>query len=134
VTSNARRPYAVPLPDRVNLLAGHRGREDGWVDRRIGPQVLGQRGRVGLLGVECPGLAELEQLREVTFRDIHEARTMIEPMAARQIAASKDARQVLETCMSATRLPGPVSGISLSSRAPPGRSIRPWSREPGTRR
>jgi GntR family transcriptional regulator, transcriptional repressor for pyruvate dehydrogenase complex len=42
--------------------------------------------------VAARAVGVLLQLRGVTLRNIHEARTMIEPMAARRIAESKDAR------------------------------------------
>jgi DNA-binding GntR family transcriptional regulator len=47
--------------------------------------------------VAARAVGVLLQLRGVSLRDIHEARTMIEPMAARHIAESKDAHLVLET-------------------------------------
>jgi GntR family transcriptional regulator, transcriptional repressor for pyruvate dehydrogenase complex len=47
--------------------------------------------------VAARAVGVLLQLRGVTLRDIHEARTMIEPMAARHIAESGDGRAALET-------------------------------------
>ena len=50
--------------------------------------------------VAARAVGVLLQLRGVTLRDIHEARTMIEPMAARRIAESKDPRMAIETLRS----------------------------------
>jgi GntR family transcriptional regulator, transcriptional repressor for pyruvate dehydrogenase complex len=76
---------AIRVLEMESLLRMRRGSRGGALVIAPDPQVTARA--VGVL----------LQLREVTLRDIHEARTMIEPMAARQIAASKDARQVLET-------------------------------------
>ena len=82
---------AIRVLEMESLLRMRRGSHGGALVTAPDPQVAARA--VGVL----------LQLRGVSLRDIHEARTMIEPMAARRIAESKDARQVLEILMSATR-------------------------------
>src|ERR1700749_3840961 len=74
----------IRVLEMESLLRMRRGSRGGALVTAPDPQVAARA--VGVL----------LQLRGVSLRDIHEARTMIEPMAARQIAESKDARQVLE--------------------------------------
>ena len=76
---------AIRVLEMESLLRMRRGSRGGALVTAPDPQVAARA--VGVL----------LQLRGVSLRDIHEARTMIEPMAARRIAESKDARQVLET-------------------------------------
>lgn len=75
---------AIRVLEMESLLRMRRGSRGGALVTAPDPQVAARA--VGVL----------LQLRGVSLRDIHEARTMIEPMAARRIAESKDARQVLE--------------------------------------
>src|SRR6204780_5085650 len=75
---------AIRVLEMESLLRMRRGSRGGAVVTAPDPTVAARA--VGVL----------LQLRGVTLRDIHEARTMIEPMAARHIAESRDARQVLE--------------------------------------
>lgn len=76
---------AIRVLEMESLLRMRRGSRGGALVTAPDPQVAARA--VGVL----------LQLRGVSLRDIHEARTMIEPMAARQIAESKNPRQVLET-------------------------------------
>jgi GntR family transcriptional regulator, transcriptional repressor for pyruvate dehydrogenase complex len=75
---------AIRVLEMESLLRMRRGSRGGALVTAPDPRVAARA--VGVL----------LQLRGVTLRDIHEARTMIEPMAARHIAESKDARAVLE--------------------------------------
>ncbi len=76
---------AIRVLEMESLLRMRRGSRGGALVTAPDPQVAARA--VGVL----------LQLRKVSLRDIHGARTMIEPMAARQIAESEDARPVLET-------------------------------------
>jgi DNA-binding FadR family transcriptional regulator len=76
---------AMRVLEMESLLRMRRGSRGGAVVTAPDPRVAARA--VGVL----------LQLRAVSLRDIHEARTMIEPMAARHIAESTDARAVLET-------------------------------------
>src|ERR1700733_6047137 len=74
---------AIRVLEMESLLRMRRGSRGGALVTAPDPQVAARA--VGVL----------LQLRGVSLRDIHEARTMIEPMAARHIAESKDADPVL---------------------------------------
>jgi GntR family transcriptional regulator, transcriptional repressor for pyruvate dehydrogenase complex len=76
---------AIRVLEMESLLRMRRGSRGGALVTAPDPRVAARA--VGVL----------LQLRGVSLRDIHEARTMIEPMAARHIAESKNARPVLET-------------------------------------
>jgi GntR family transcriptional regulator, transcriptional repressor for pyruvate dehydrogenase complex len=76
---------AIRVLEMESLLRIRRGSRGGALVTAPDPQVAARA--VGVL----------LQLRQVSLRDIHEARTMIEPMAVRRIAESPDARPVLET-------------------------------------
>lgn len=76
---------AIRVLEMESLLRMRRGSKGGALVTAPDPTVAARA--VGVL----------LQLRGVTLRDIHEARTMIEPMAARHIAESKDGSAVLAT-------------------------------------
>jgi len=76
---------AIRVLEMESLLRMRRGSRGGALVTAPDPRVAARAVGVFL------------QLRQVSLRDIHEARTMIEPMAARHIAESPDARPVLET-------------------------------------
>jgi GntR family transcriptional regulator, transcriptional repressor for pyruvate dehydrogenase complex len=76
---------AIRVLEMESLLRMRRGSRGGALVTAPDPRVAARA--VGVL----------LQLRGVNLRDIHEARTMIEPMAARHIADSKDASAVLTT-------------------------------------
>jgi DNA-binding FadR family transcriptional regulator len=76
---------AIRVLEMESLLRMRRGSRGGALVTAPNPTVAARA--VGVL----------LQLRGVTLRDIHEARTMIEPMAARHIAASKNTTAVLAT-------------------------------------
>jgi DNA-binding FadR family transcriptional regulator len=76
---------AIRVLEMESLLRMRRGSRGGALVTAPDPRVAARA--VGVL----------LQLRGVSLRDIHEARMMIEPMAARHIAESKDAHLVLET-------------------------------------
>ncbi len=76
---------AIRVLEMESLLRMRRGSRGGALVTAPDPTVAARA--VGVL----------LQLRGVTLRDIHEARTMIEPMAARHIAESRDSRAALET-------------------------------------
>jgi GntR family transcriptional regulator, transcriptional repressor for pyruvate dehydrogenase complex len=75
---------AIRVLEMESLLRMRRGSRGGALVTSPDPTVAARA--VGVL----------LQLRGVTLRDIHEARTMIEPMAARHIAESKDNTAALE--------------------------------------
>src|ERR1700734_809644 len=75
---------AIRVLEMESLLRMRRGSRGGAVVTAPDPTVAARA--VGVL----------LQLRGVTLRDTHEARTMIEPMAARHIAESRDGRAALE--------------------------------------
>jgi GntR family transcriptional regulator, transcriptional repressor for pyruvate dehydrogenase complex len=79
---------AIRVLEMESLLRMRRGSRGGALVTAPDPRVAARA--VGVL----------LQLRGVTLRDIHEARTMIEPMAARHIAESKDSTTALETLRS----------------------------------
>src|ERR1700734_2741707 len=74
---------AIRVLEMESLLRMRRGSRGGAVVTAPDPAVAARA-----VGVRL-------QLRGVTLRDIHEARTMIEPMAARHIAGAKGAGPVL---------------------------------------
>jgi GntR family transcriptional repressor for pyruvate dehydrogenase complex len=76
---------AIRVLEMESLLRMRRGSRGGALVTAPDPRVAARA--VGVL----------LQLRGVNLRDIHEARTMIEPMAARQIAETKNSRSVIET-------------------------------------
>jgi GntR family transcriptional regulator, transcriptional repressor for pyruvate dehydrogenase complex len=75
---------AIRVLEMESLLRMRRGSRGGALVTAPDPRVAARA--VGVL----------LQLRGVTLRDIHEARTMIEPMAARYIAESRNSKVVLE--------------------------------------
>lgn len=75
---------AIRVLEMESLLRMRRGSRGGALVTAPDPQVAARA--VGVL----------LQLRGVSLRDLHEARTMIEPMAARQIAESKDPSAAIE--------------------------------------
>src|ERR1700734_4530962 len=75
---------AIRVLEMESLLRMRRGSRGGALVTAPDPRVAARA--VGVL----------LQLRGVSLRDIHEARTMIEPMAARHIAESRDSRAALE--------------------------------------
>lgn len=75
---------AVRVLEMESLLRMRRGSRGGALVTSPDPRVAARA--VGVL----------LQLRGVTLRDIHKARTMIEPMAARHIAESKNVQAVLD--------------------------------------
>src|ERR1700689_949968 len=75
---------AIRVLEMESLLRMRRGSRGGALVTAPDPTVAARA--VGVL----------LQLRGVTLRDIHEARTMIEPMAARHIAESRDSRAARE--------------------------------------
>jgi len=74
---------AIRVLEMESLLRMRRGSRGGALVTAPDPRVAARA--VGVL----------LQLRQVNLRDIHEARTMIEPMAARHIAGAKGAGPVL---------------------------------------
>jgi GntR family transcriptional repressor for pyruvate dehydrogenase complex len=76
---------AIRVLEMESLLRMRRGSRGGALVTAPDPTVAARA--VGVL----------LQLQGVTLRDIHDARTMIEPMAARHIAESRDGRVALET-------------------------------------
>jgi GntR family transcriptional regulator, transcriptional repressor for pyruvate dehydrogenase complex len=76
---------AIRVLEMESLLRMRRGSRGGAIVTAPDPQVAART--VGVL----------LQLRGATLKDIHDARMMIEPMAARRIAEAKDSRAVLET-------------------------------------
>jgi GntR family transcriptional regulator, transcriptional repressor for pyruvate dehydrogenase complex len=76
---------AVRVLEMESLLRMRRGSRGGALITSPDPRVAARS--VGVL----------LQLRGVSLRDIHQARTIIEPMAARHIAASGNAQEVLAT-------------------------------------
>jgi 3-hydroxyisobutyrate dehydrogenase len=76
---------AIRVLEMESLLRMRRGSRGGALITSPDPQVAARA--VGVL----------LQLRGVSLRDIHEARMMIEPTAARRIAESHDASPVLDT-------------------------------------
>jgi len=79
---------AIRVLEMESLLRIRRGSRGGALVTAPDPRVAARA--VGVL----------LQLRGVSLRDLHEARTMIEPMAARRIAESKDAHVAIETLRS----------------------------------
>jgi GntR family transcriptional regulator, transcriptional repressor for pyruvate dehydrogenase complex len=79
---------AIRVLEMESLLRIRRGSRGGALVTAPNPQVAARA--VGVL----------LQLGGVSLRDLHEARTMIEPMAARRIAESKDADGAIETLRS----------------------------------
>jgi GntR family transcriptional repressor for pyruvate dehydrogenase complex len=75
---------AIRVLEMESLLRMRRGSRGGALVTAPDPRVAARA--VGVL----------LQLRGVSLRDLHEARTMIEPMAARQIAESKNASAAIE--------------------------------------
>jgi GntR family transcriptional regulator, transcriptional repressor for pyruvate dehydrogenase complex len=75
---------AIRVLEMESLLRMRRGSRGGALVTAPDPRVAARA--VGVL----------LQLRGVSLRDLHEARTMIEPMAARRIAESKDAGAAIE--------------------------------------
>jgi GntR family transcriptional regulator, transcriptional repressor for pyruvate dehydrogenase complex len=75
---------AIRVLEMESLLRMRRGSRGGALVTAPDPRVAARA--VGVL----------LQLRGVSLRDLHEARTMIEPMAARQIAESKDPSAAIE--------------------------------------
>lgn len=75
---------AIRVLEMESLLRMRRGSHGGAIVTAPDPQVAART--VGVI----------LQLRGVTLKDIHTARTMIEPMAARYIAESDDSGPVLE--------------------------------------
>jgi GntR family transcriptional regulator, transcriptional repressor for pyruvate dehydrogenase complex len=75
---------AIRVLEMESLLRMRRGSRGGALVTAPDPRVAARA--VGVL----------LQLRGVSLRDLHEARTMIEPMAARQIAESKKASAAIE--------------------------------------
>jgi GntR family transcriptional repressor for pyruvate dehydrogenase complex len=76
---------AIRVLEMESLLRIRRGSHGGALVTAPDPRVAARA--VGVL----------LQLRGVSLRDIHEARMMIEPMAVRHIAESKDSRSVIMT-------------------------------------
>jgi DNA-binding FadR family transcriptional regulator len=76
---------AIRVLEMESLLRMRRGSRGGALVTAPDPRVAARA--VGVL----------LQLRGVSLKDIHEARMMIEPMAARHIAESKDSRSVIKT-------------------------------------
>jgi GntR family transcriptional regulator, transcriptional repressor for pyruvate dehydrogenase complex len=76
---------AIRVLEMESLLRMRRGSRGGALITSPDPRVAARA--VGVL----------LQLRGVSLSDIHEARMMIEPTAARRIAESRDASQVLDT-------------------------------------